>query len=407
MGRQTELRRLDDFLGRVGGGPAALVIEGAAGIGKTTLLDAAVAAAPRGLTVLRTRCVPAESVLAYAGLADLLGGCGEDELAGLPPPQRRALDVVLSRSDAGSGVIEPQVVGRATLAVLRAICPVVLAVDDARWLDRPSARTLAFALRRSDDVAVGVLATDRGEGGLWLDDAAPPVRLDRLELGPLADDDLALLVEQRRGAGLSRRSRDWIVRIAAGNPLYALELTGRPDEVPARLEALVADRLDRLPRAAHEVLAVAACLPAPTVAQLVAVLGEPAASAVHTALDAGVVLVEEGRLRFRHPLLGAAALARIPLSARRALHGRLAEVVTDAEQRAQHLVHAADGPDEVVAAAIEEGATLARARGAPETAAELVEAAARLTPAEQADHARRRLVAAGRSGDRWALSWTG
>lgn len=396
VGRQNELARLDGFLaGLSDGGPSALVVEGAAGIGKTTLFDAAVAAASCGLTVLRTRCVQAESVFAYAGLVDLLGGCGKDVLAGLPPPQRQALDVVLLRSDAGPGVTEPQVVGRATLAVLRVLAPVLIAVDDAHWLDRPSARTLAFALRRSDDVAVGVLATHRGVGELWLDDAVPPVRLDRLVLGPLADDDLVLVVERRRGLRLSRRSRDWLVRTAAGNPLYAIELADRPDVVPARLEALVADRLDRLPRAAGEVLAVAACLPAPTVAQLVDILGDDARSTLDSALDAGVVVVEEGRVRFSHPLLGAAALTRIPPSTRRVLHARLADVVTDAEQRAQHLVRAANGTDEAVAAAIEEGATLARARGAPETAAELAEAAARLTPTEQAQHARRRLVGAG------------
>jgi DNA-binding CsgD family transcriptional regulator len=395
VGRRTELARLDEFLAELGDGPAALVVEGAAGIGKTTLFDAAVAAAPQGLTVLRTRCVQAESVLAYAGLVDLLGGCGEEELAGLPAPQRQALEVVLLRSDAGPGVIGPHVVGRATLAVLRTLAPVLIAVDDAHWLDGPSARTLAFALRRSDGVAVGVLATRRGAGELWLDDTVPPVGLDRLVLGPLADDDLVLLVEQRRGVALSRRSRARLVRTAAGNPMYALELAGRPEAVPAQLESLVADRLDRLPSAASEVLAVVTCLPAPTVAQLVGILGEHVASILDSALDGGVVLVEEGRVRFSHPLFGAAALTRIPPSARRTLHARLAEVVTDAEQRAQHLVRAANGPDETVAAAIEAGATLARARGAPETAAELAEAATRLTPPEQADHARRRLVAAG------------
>jgi DNA-binding CsgD family transcriptional regulator len=392
VGRQSELVRLAGFLAGIGDGPSAVVVEGAAGIGKTSVLDAAVAAAPSGLTVLRTRCSQAESVLAYTGLADLLGGCGEDVLAGLFPPQRQALDVLLSRSAPGPGVIAPQVVGRATLAALRALAPVLIVVDDAHWLDRPSARALAFALRRSEDLAVGVLATRRGTGELWLDDAAPPVRLDRLSLGALADDDLALIVERPR---LSRRSQAWVVRTAAGNPMYALELVERPDTVPARLESLVADRLNRLPLATGEVLAVVACLPAPTVAQLVDVLGEHAAPALNSALDAEVVLVEEGRIRFSHPLLGAAALTRIPPSARRALHTRLAEVVTDAEQRAQHLVRAADGPDEAVAAAIEDGATLARARGAPETAAELTEAAVRLTPPEQNDNARRRLVAAG------------
>jgi hypothetical protein len=395
VGRQPEMARVDVFIAELSDGPSALVIEGDAGIGKTALMDAAVAAVPSRLTVVRTRGVQAESVLAYAGLVDLLDGCGQDELGVLSPPLRQALEVVLLRSEAGPGVVEPHVVGRAVLAVLRVLAPVLIAVDDAPWFDRPSARTLAFALRRSDDVGVGVLATRRGSGELWLDGVVPPVRLDRLVLGPLADDDLVRVVEQRQGKRLSRRSRTWITETAAGNPLYALELAACPDAVPARLESLVADRLDRLPRSAGEVLAVAACLPAPTVAQLVDVLGEHAASGVDCALDAGAVVVEEGRVRFRHPLFGAVALARISPSVRRGLHARLAEVVTDAEQRAQHLVCAADGPDAALAAAIEEGATLARTRGAPETAAELAEAAVRLTPPEQVVQARRRQVAAG------------
>ncbi len=395
VGRQWEMARADFFVAQLSNGPSALVIEGDAGIGKTALVNAAVAAVPSGLTVLRTRGVQADSVLANAGLVDLLDGCGEDELGVLSPPLRRALEVVLLRSEAGSDVVEPHVCGRAVLAVLRALAPVLIAVDDAQWLDRLSARTLAFALRRLADVAVGVLATCRGSGGSWLDDVVPPVRLDRLVLGPLADDDLVRVVEQRRGELLSRRLRAWITETAAGNPLYALELAACPGEVPARLESLVADRLDRLPRTADEVLAMVACLPAPTVAQLVSVLGEKAVAGLDSALDAGAVVEEEGRVRFCHPLFGAAALARIPPSMRRGLHARLAEVVTDAEQRAQHLVRAADGPDEVLAAAIEEGATLARARGAPEIAAELAEAAVRLTPPEQPDQVRRRLVAAG------------
>jgi DNA-binding CsgD family transcriptional regulator len=99
-------------------------------------------------------------------------------------------------------------------------------------------------------------------------------------------------------------------------------------------------------------------------------------------------------LRFAHPLLGVAASARLAPSARRGLHARLAATVADPEERARHLVLAADGPHAAVAAAVEHGAELARARGAPEIAAELAEAAVRLTPPEQVEAARRRRVAA-------------
>jgi DNA-binding CsgD family transcriptional regulator len=302
-------------------------------------------------------------------------------------------------------------VGRATLAVLETLAtgtPLLVAVDDVQWLDPASTRTLTFALRRLEAVPVGVLVTRRGTDGplpLGLEDALPQGRRERLVVGPLDPDDLELLVERRLGEPLPRALRRRVAAAAGGNPLYALELAAaqrragrfRDDVVvlPARLEVLLADRLGRLPPEATEPLAAVAGLAAPTVALIAAVLGEPARVGLDAAVDGGVLLVEEGRLRFSHPLLGVAASARVAPSARRALHARLAAALTDPEERARHLVLAADGPDAAVAAAVEQGADRARARGAPEVAAELAEAAVRLTPPDRVEELGRRRVAAG------------
>jgi hypothetical protein len=181
-----------------------------------------------------------------------------------------------------------------------------------------------------------------------------------------------------------------VIAVAAGNPLYAVELmaaqlaseTPVDDslQLPPRLEELLAGRLERLPQQAAEPLAAAASLATPTVALVVAALGAEAGAGLAYALDEGVLQVSEGRLRFSHPLLAVAALNRVAPSVRRALHGRLAVSVADDEERGRHLVLSADGPDADVAAGAERAADLARARGAPEAAALLAEAAVRLTP---------------------------
>jgi DNA-binding CsgD family transcriptional regulator len=410
VGRERETARLRAFLAELPGEPSALVIEGEPGIGKTALLEAALVQAG-GLRVLRARCVEAEAGLAYAGLADLLGRVAEMVLPGLPAPQRRALEVVLGRAEAGQDAVEPQLVGRAMLGVLESLAaaaPLVVAVDDVQWLDAASTRTVAFAVHRLAAVPVGMLVTRRGIGGplpLGLDDALPQQRRERLVVGSLNADDVELLVEERLSAPLSRALRRRLVVAAGGNPLYALELAdaqrrsghGWDDQLalPARLEELLADRLAALPAQAAEPLAAVASLATPTVALVGAALGEPARAGLDAALDAGVLLVEEGRLRFSHPLLGVVASAWRPPSARRGLHARLAATVGDLEERARHLVLAADGPDAGVAATVEQGADRARARGAPEVAAELAEAAVRLTPPERVADVRRRRIAAG------------
>jgi DNA-binding CsgD family transcriptional regulator len=410
VGREHETARVRAFLAGLAGGPAALVLEGDSGIGKTALLEATVAEAG-GLRVLRARCAEAESGLAYAGLADLLGRVAGPVLTALPAPQRRALEVVLGRAEVGQDAVEPQAVGRATLQVLETLAaatPLVVAIDDVQWLDAASARTLAFAVRRLAPLPVGVLLTRRGAGGplpLGLDDTLPLWRREQLLLEPLATNDLELLVEERLSQPLPRALRRRMAAAAGGNPLYALELVaaqrrsgGARDDLlalPARLERLLADRLGRLPAEATEPLAAVAGLAAPTVALIASVLGEDAMAALDAALDAEVLLVEEGRLRFSHPLLAVAASARLAPSASRALHARLAATVGDPEERARHLVLAAHGPDADVAAAVEQGADRARARGAPEAAAELADAAVRLTPAGQVEEVRRRQIAAG------------
>ena len=151
-----------------------VALEGVPGIGKTTLWrDALDSARRRGYRVLVTAPGEPDSMLAFAGLGDLLDGDLDLAQAGLPDPQRNALAAALSL-DGGSeaGSPDPLALPRAVRTVLRRIAangPLVVAIDDEQWLDRASARVLAFALCRLRDDPVCVLLTRRVQSGgaLW------------------------------------------------------------------------------------------------------------------------------------------------------------------------------------------------------------------------------------------------
>src|SRR6266545_2773697 len=192
-----------------------------------------------------------------------------------------------------------------------------------------------------------------------------------------------------------------------GNPFFAVELatalrrrggTLAPGEelpIPADVGELLHARVDELGAAALEVARAVAALAEPTVALVEAALGSAGLDAGFAeALNAGILELEGDRLRFTHPLLGAAVVARQPPVRRRTLHARLADVVPFAEERARHLALATTEPDVDVAAILEDAAATARWRGAPAAAAELAEQALRLTPATRRDDARRRLLTA-------------
>jgi len=165
VGRDREMAAVAAFLDALPSGPCGLVLEGAAGIGKTTVWRAGAAwAAGRSYTVLSCRPAESEVTLSFAALSDLLDGLLDQALPPLPPPQRRALEVALLLEDPAGSPPEPRAVAVAFLAVIRHLSasgPVVLAVDDLQWLDVPSARTVEFALRRLSQEPVGLLASAR------------------------------------------------------------------------------------------------------------------------------------------------------------------------------------------------------------------------------------------------------
>jgi DNA-binding CsgD family transcriptional regulator len=409
VGRAAELAAVDTLLDTESGA-AALVLNGEAGIGKTAVWEAGVAAArDRGLLVLSCRPAESESTLPFSALGDLLEPVLPQVLPRLPAPQRRALEVALQRTAAREPA-DRLAVHRATHAVLRELAnaePVLVAIDDLQWLDAPSAAALAFAVRRLSDGAVLVLASLREPqpDRLELAAALPPDRFVRQRLGPLDDRALHDVLFRQLGVAVPRPTMLRVHQISAGNPFYALELVrslpakdGRVDttllELPRTLLDLVADRLRALPATTKETLAAAGALGDPTIS-LLGQLGEGAVESLQAAEEAAVVRIDGERVRFEHPLLASGSLALLAGPQKRRLHRRLADIAPAMEERALHLALGSEGPVEESAALLEQASRRAADRGAPLTAGELGEHAARLTPADRPDdeHRRRRLAA--------------
>jgi DNA-binding CsgD family transcriptional regulator len=416
IGREAELASVRAFVERSDEGSAALVLEGEAGIGKSTLWLAGVEhARARGLDVLSARPAEAERGLAHVVLGDLLEGMLDDVLPKLSAPRRRALESALLLDETGHRLDHRAlaVAVRDVLQRLGARKPILIAVDDLQWLDPSSSSALAFALRRVGVSPVFALlarrVTDLAEP-LELERAIAPERVGRLRVGPLSVGALHRLLHERLGRHFARQTILRIHERSGGNPFFALALAQaldadvgpfEPLSVPDTLDGLVRARLSGLPDATREALAFAAALGSPSASLLERVGVEP--GALESAEAARVIERERGVIRFTHPLLS--SVLYNDLGARRqAVHREIAAVVEDPVTRARHLALATDEPDSAVVAALDEAAAVAADRGMAASAAELAEAALRLTPLRDADERRRRALAAARA-HRTAGEW--
>ena len=380
IGRETELAILDRFLDRIPAAPAALLLSGEPGIGKTTVWREGLASArERGHRTLSCGPVEAETRLSYAALGDLLEPFLEDALPTLPEPQRRALEVALLRAPSSGARADQRAVSLAVLGCLReaaSAAPVVVAIDDIQWMDLPSLRVLQFVVRRLKEEAVGVMAaartSDPTEDRLGVATAFPHDRVHRVHVGPLSVDAIEQVLRDTVGEGFPRTTLLGLHETSGGNPFFAQEIgrallrrggevaAGERPPIPERLQELVEDRLEGLPDRTLEALEVVAALSTPT---LDAIAAATDASEVDRrmapALDSGVVEVAGDRLRFTHPLLSSAVYQKIPPARLRELHARLARIVRDPEERARHLAMSVDGADAAVADALDEAARLA------------------------------------------------
>src|SRR6266851_6648226 len=391
-GRERELRFVGSFVESIHDGPALLILEGEPGIGKTTLLSTVNRLAnSRGLTVLTARPSEPEAKLAHAALSDLLAEIPDAELHQLPAPQRQALEAALLRADPVAGPADPRAISMGVLLALRSLAaksPVLLAIDDWQWIDRPTARGLGFAVRRITCERVGLAVTARQ--GVPVEIAGtdldwPEDRRHHLVIGPITPATLHRLLVERLDLALPRPLLIRLHTASQGNPFFGLEIAnamvssgslpghGDPLPVPAGLAEALTQRLAALPGPAQQALAVVGAAVRPTRDLVQMVAGTKAAGkGVQVAVQAGMLQVEDdGRLRFIHPMLGSLVAGFGSMADHRRLHRRLAELVLDDEERAIHLARGSATASDLPS--IDAGARSAWLRGAPEIAADLSE----------------------------------
>ncbi|MEE1827650.1 LuxR family transcriptional regulator [Streptomyces sp. BE20] len=405
-GREREQAAVDALLDGAGDGRSGvLVLRGEPGIGKTALLEYAVATAGRAFRVVRATGVEYEAELPFAGLSLLLGP-GLDRLDALPAPQRRSLEGAFGLGEGGGAPTDRLLTGLATLGLLAELAsdkPLLCVVDDVQWLDRASLDALLLAARRLQAEGVALLLAARDTlPTAGRADALPLAGLPELRLAGLAGPDAERLLDARAAGEIADPVRRRLLAEAAGNPLALVELPFTEAESDAgglaltsRLQIAFHGQVTGLPPATQTLLLVAAAEEngdLDVVLSAAAALGA-GADTMAPAEQAGLVTVgADRRLSFRHPLLRAAVLQRAPLQQRLTAHRMIGEALEDGDRRTWHLVLAATGPDADLADALERAAVRAESRGAHGGAAAAYERAARLTP--DRDGATRRLVLA-------------
>jgi DNA-binding CsgD family transcriptional regulator len=407
-GRSRECARIDELLdaGRAGRS-GVLVIGGEPGVGKSALLDYA-RGRGEGFRVLRSAGIESESEFPFAAVHQLVRPVW-DHVVDLPTRQRVAVDGAFGLGPASGDdgfLVSLGILG--ALSDAASDCPVLCLIDDAQWLDEPSADALTFVARRLEaDGIVMLFAVRDHETAVLTAAGLPRLQLDGLDTTAAH----ALLCE---GRSMSERVRDVLVDLAAGNPLGLRELptsltedqlSGRaplPDRMPLSdgLERAFLARIRRLPDATQTVLLLAA---AEQTADLRGVLAAAAllevpVDALGDAEAAGIVYIDDDRVAFRQPMVRSAVYRGATFLQRRAANQALAAVLTGpehADRRTWQLASAAVGPDEGLAAqlvAIAEGAS---ARGGHASAAAALERAAELTSAQEVQA--QRLFAAAQS----------
>jgi DNA-binding CsgD family transcriptional regulator len=380
VGRDAEVGTLRRLLASAQlGGSGALLLRGEAGIGKTALLGAAEAEAD-GFRVLRATGIESEAELPYATLHQLIWPLA-DRIDHLAEPQARALRGALGLADEGE--VDRFLVGVGTLTLLGDAAeeqPLLALLDDAAWFDRASRDALAFAARRLHAEGVVLLFAVRDEPGVAF--ALPGV--DELRVNRLVEADARRLL----GDGVDPSRRDDVLARAAGNPLALLELS-RDGATEPGAEQAYASRIATLPEATRTLLLLAA---ADTTRSL-SVVGAAAreleidASDLEPAEVDGLVLVADGAIEFRHPLVRSAAYRAAPFARRTRAHLALAAALDDdenADRRAWHRAAAVVGTDAEAAADLERTADRARVRGGNAAASAALSRAAELTADREA-----------------------
>lgn len=422
VGRGPTLARIDVLLrsaARARG--SGLLVEGVAGIGKTSVMRwAAVLAVERGFDVRWATGMPTESDVPFGSLRMLMR---PDRSRGEPLAPRLAdlWDDHSSTADPAVGHLAPATSGVQVMAseLIEHLsrrgraAPVLVVLDDAQWADSSSVAVVGHLARSVVADRIGVLVSRRVADTPRGDAAGDELRsrlLDGIavwELGPLtAEESVTALIH---GGLSSADAARWATR-CGGLPL-ALEEVGRslrsgpPD--PRTIASVLPDAFVAQVRAQPSEVADAMALAAlcSQLSVITRVGGSSAIAALGAAEATGLLTIvttddrDPAVVEFRHPLVHAAVLAQLEPAVERDLHGAIARALRDLgdiDMAAVHLAASTTGPEPEAAAALEAMAVRAAGRGAVVEAAQALSRAASLTADPDA---RARLLT--RAADAW------
>lgn len=394
-GRDIEIARIEALLAEARSGHGGcLVLEGPAGIGKSTLVGVARERAT-GFRVIETVGVESETDLAFAAIAEICRSL-HDVIDRIPAAQAVALDAALGRTEMLLAESDPLVIFNGFSALLNEASsefPLLVLLEDAHWYDVSSRACLAYALRRLDGTRCAVLAVTRdGPAADPLDGWLAP----RLKVGGL-DPRTAEAVLADSHPGLSPEATSAIVLAAEGNPLALIGLpgmltagqidgsepVGQLPSGPAALRDAVSLRLEGLSEETNEALLLLALSPARGTSTALGAMGTIGleGTTLEAAEQRGLIRFYSGGIEFTHPVLRGEIARRVSPGDRRRAHLLLAHH-SHPQARAWHLAASAIGPDDDAANELEAAARSSTSRGAHASAAEAMARSAELTAAE-------------------------
>jgi DNA-binding CsgD family transcriptional regulator len=396
LGRARELDLLTSLLDGIRDRGQALVLRGEPGIGKSRLLsEIARQAHERGMTVLTATGVQSEAHLPFAGLHQLLRPVRE-RAVDLPPIQRDALDAAFGLTN--DAAPEQYRIAMATLDLVSDVAgdvPLLLVVEDAHWLDPPSADVLAFVARRIESDPVVLLAAARdGYPSALADAGLPEHRLAGL------DDAAAAALLDAAAPGLPLTARNRVLGDAAGNPLALLELpavAAQIEDEPVtgglplteRLERTFAARASDLPDDTRLLLLVAALNDDDAIGEILQAAGVVAGTpldldAAEPAVEAALIDLGVNSIRFRHPLVRSAVRQSAGVKQSRRVHEALAATLNaDPDRRVWHRAALMTGTHKGLARELEAAGVRARSRGAIDVALTALRRAVELSDPSQ------------------------